>query len=165
LVSFSLLLGVPAASSRPLSCEPASALGSCEFNASAAGRTPALPAVAKLSGAERVAGAAGGETTASVVGDVRPQAPRSSAAAATAPPTAMRFIPADTLAAAAEKSNHQRCDEQHQEDEEQNLGDLGGAGGDSAEAEDSRNNRHDKKYQCVVEHFVILSARSRAHIE
>jgi len=59
----------------------------------------------------------------------------------------------NTLAASPEQSNHERCDEQDQENEEQHLGDLGCAGGDPAEAKNRCDNRYDKKYQRVVEHL------------
>ena len=77
----------------------------------------------------------------------------------------MPFTARDTLAAPPEQSDDQRRDEQNQENEEENLRDFRGARGYSAEAKDCCDDRYDKKYQCVVEHFVILSARSRAHIE
>jgi hypothetical protein len=109
---------------------------------------------ATSTGADRAAGAGGGETSAAVGElDVRPQAAKKIAAAAMVPPQTIRCTAGDTLATSPEQSNHERCDEQHQENEEQHLGDLGRASGNPAETKNRCNNRYDKKYQRVVEHL------------
>src|SRR5439155_15490984 len=62
---------------------------------------------------------------------------------------------AATLRVAAEQTQDQRHDEQHQEDEEQHLRNFDGAGRNTPEAKQRRDERDHKKYDSVVQHTLL----------
>src|SRR5690606_6080663 len=62
----------------------------------------------------------------------------------------------DAGSASADAAEHERCDEQHDEDDEQDLRNAGRGTGDTAEAECTRDQRDDQENQRVVQHVPLL---------
>lgn len=56
---------------------------------------------------------------------------------------------------APEQADNDGDDEKHQEDEEQNLGDIGGRGGDATETEDGRHDGDDQEDGGPIEHSLL----------
>src|SRR5207249_10309990 len=72
---------------------------------------------------------------------------------------------AATLRVAAEQTQDQRHDEQHQEDEEQHLRNFDGAGRNTPEAKQRRDERDHKKYDSVVQHTLLPCQEPRSPSE
>jgi hypothetical protein len=65
----------------------------------------------------------------------------------------------DTVTSSPEYTQQQRCQEDHDEDEEQDLRDFGCTTCDSAEAEKRRDDRDDEKDDSVSKHEALQRGR------